>query len=394
MARKSKQPGGHNPLTAHEVKRLKSSGYGTQTARLSSTASHLPFGQCCLSLSRIPDGCAVATPSGHVYSREAIVQYLLTKTCELRRLRAEYDRLRLVVENRRAVYEENQRTVEHATFITKDQGARTNNGGSTTTALFLREDPQTNVALSSRGSSSSSSSSAFGKQQHSTALAVASESTTFATTAVTYTPKSSKQVENSLSHVSYWLASSQPNRRTNMKKGGGDDVNDITEFDYLREIEALPSLPAPNYRPSSPMSGEPLRLKQLMPLHLMYEGDCSNSNEDDEKASSSSSSSVVSITTNNTDTHHSTKKRGGGMMGGRVICSVSHKVITTQPIIALHGHVMLRDMYTQYALPTLICPITGRKVNVKRDVIELVPGRSGYAASGSVVAKKYNPTLT
>ena len=66
----------------------------------------------------------------------------------------------------------------------------------------------------------------------------------------------------------------------------------------------------------------------------------------------------------------------------------------TQPVIALHGHVMLRDMYERYALPTLTCPITGRKFNVKKDVIELVAGRSGYAASGTVVAKKYNPTLT
>ena len=47
-------------------------------------------------------------------------------------------------------------------------------------------------------------------------------------------------------------------------------------------------------------------------------------------------------------------------------------------------------MYERYALPTLTCPITGRKFNVKKDVIELVAGRSGYAASGMVVAKKYN----
>jgi hypothetical protein len=43
----------------------------------------------------------VATPSGHIYSREAIVQYLLTKNRELKGQKAEYDRLRLQVENRR-----------------------------------------------------------------------------------------------------------------------------------------------------------------------------------------------------------------------------------------------------------------------------------------------------
>jgi len=50
--RKSKQAGGHNPLTYHERKRLKSSGYGTQFTRLS-TQSQLPFGHCSLNLSPI-----------------------------------------------------------------------------------------------------------------------------------------------------------------------------------------------------------------------------------------------------------------------------------------------------------------------------------------------------
>ena len=52
MTRKSKQPGGHNPLTYAETKRLKSSGYGTQSTRLTSD-SQLPFGHCCLSLSPV-----------------------------------------------------------------------------------------------------------------------------------------------------------------------------------------------------------------------------------------------------------------------------------------------------------------------------------------------------
>jgi len=308
----------------------------------------------------------VATPSGHVYSREAIVQYLLTKNAELRSRRAEYDRLRSVVEERRAAYEEKRRSEKRTAFLTKDQGAMNGNDyNSATTALVLREDRQTTNDTTTTGSSSSSS---------------------------TFTPlnNNSKRVENSLSHVSYWLASSQPSRAN--KKGDDDDVDDITEFDYLREIEALP--PLPPSRPSSPMSGEPLRLKQLVPLHLSYEGggSSSNSNEYDDTKSSSSSSSVS--LTNNADRRRQQQQQQQSKKGGSVICSVSHKAITTQPIIALHGHVMLRDVYERYALPTLTCPITGRKFNVKKDVIELVAGRSGYAASGMVVAKKYNPTLT
>eukprot|EP01083_Nonionella_stella_P045442 122047_1 len=107
MTRKSKQPGGHNPLTYHEQKRLKSSGYGTQSARLT-TASQLPFGHCCLNLSPIDFGDALATPSGHIYSREAIVQYLLTKNGDLKKRKAEYERRRLEVENRRVEWEEKE----------------------------------------------------------------------------------------------------------------------------------------------------------------------------------------------------------------------------------------------------------------------------------------------
>ena len=58
MTRKSKQPGGHNPLTYAETKRLKSSGYGTQSTRLTSD-SQLPFGHCCLSLSQVSMMCRV-----------------------------------------------------------------------------------------------------------------------------------------------------------------------------------------------------------------------------------------------------------------------------------------------------------------------------------------------
>lgn len=45
----------------------------------------------------------MATPSGHIYSREVIVQYLLTKNRELKEQKAEYDRQRLQVENKRQV---------------------------------------------------------------------------------------------------------------------------------------------------------------------------------------------------------------------------------------------------------------------------------------------------
>jgi nitric oxide synthase-interacting protein len=296
MTRKSKQPGGHNPLTYAETKRLKSSGYGTQSTRLTSQ-SMLPFGHCCLSLSQI-EGDAVATPSGHIYSRETIVQYLLTKNRELKEQKADYERKRLQVENRRAEWEEKQQKKSQQQFRSKDQGAMSN-------ALVVRDD---------------------GGEEKET------------------------KTENSLSHVSYWLSSSQPNATA--AANSGDD------FDYEKEIMALPS-PPPD-RPPSPMSGEPLKLKQLIPIHLVHEQDEGISNN-----------------------------------GERVLCSVSHKRITTQDAVAIKssGQVMLKSVFDELAKPSMTCPVTGKKFKDK-DVITLVKGKSGFAASGNVEAKKYNPTLT
>ncbi len=159
------------------------------------------------------------------------------------------------------------------------------------------------------------------------------------------------KTENSLSHVSYWLSSSQPDAAA-----AAASVGD--EFDYEKEILALPS-PPPD-RPPSPMSGEPLKLKQLIPIHLVH--------EQNERISNN---------------------------GERVLCSVSQKRITTQDAVAIKssGQVMLKSVFDELAKPTMTCPVTGKKFKDK-DVITLVKGKSGFAASGNVEAKKYNPTLT
>lgn len=284
----------------------------SQTARLS-TASQSKFGTCCLSLSPI-EGDAVATPSGHVYSREAIVEYLLTKNGELKKEKSEYERKRLVIENRRVAWEEKNRKIAEEKFVRKDQGAMSS-------AIVLRNedgDKKRPAVASSAGDNSGSRST------------------------------------NSLNQVSYWLAAAQPQHTKGMAKDG--------EFDYVREIEALGE--APPDRPPSPMSKNPLKLKSLIPIHLVREGD------EDGKA----------------------KK---GDFTGRILCGVSHKAITTQPAVLIKnsGQIMLKTVYEDLAKPDMVCPVTGKKFKEK-DVIELVKGRSGFAASGETVAKKYNPTMT
>jgi len=109
MGRKSKQAGtGHYPMTHHErTKKFASSSYGTTTTRLAGD-TQVAFGSCSLSLTPIMDhtssngeqkgksdskACAgsdtntsttiaMVTPSGHLYAKQAIYEYLLTKTKE------------------------------------------------------------------------------------------------------------------------------------------------------------------------------------------------------------------------------------------------------------------------------------------------------------------------
>lgn len=63
-------------------------GYGTESQRLG-TDSQTPFGYC--SLNQTPTGDAVVTPSGHLYSREAILEYLLLKTKDIKQQQQQYE---------------------------------------------------------------------------------------------------------------------------------------------------------------------------------------------------------------------------------------------------------------------------------------------------------------
>ncbi len=67
---------------------LRFSGLGTVKQRLG-TESQLPFGYC--SLSMHPAEEAVVSPSGHIYSREYILEYLLTKSKELKKLTKSFE---------------------------------------------------------------------------------------------------------------------------------------------------------------------------------------------------------------------------------------------------------------------------------------------------------------
>ena len=77
-ARHSKNAGSRAHFTHHE----KSQAANSIKQRIGGE-SQLPFGYCSLSLHPAED--AVVSPSGRIYSREYILEYLLTKSKELKK---------------------------------------------------------------------------------------------------------------------------------------------------------------------------------------------------------------------------------------------------------------------------------------------------------------------
>ena len=172
------------------------------------------------------------------------------------------------------------------------------------------------------------------KDQGSTQIATAAHASSFQSSlSKTINTQSQSEGTARLKRSSYWLSESQPETK-----------------------ESAPS--PPPERPPSPMSGKPLRLKDLIPLDLKRDAK------------------------------------------GKVVCAVSGKAITTQPVVVLSntGTVLLKQVMESIKEPSSSkassrCPVTGKKFYPKH-VVELRKGASGFAASGETVAKKYRPTLT
>ena len=88
-------------FTLHERERANKESFGNISKRLG-TASQLPFGHCCLTLGAT-QGDAVATPSGHIYRKEAMLEYLLEhkKRFQQQEENAEKDKRRKEAEQRK-----------------------------------------------------------------------------------------------------------------------------------------------------------------------------------------------------------------------------------------------------------------------------------------------------
>jgi nitric oxide synthase-interacting protein len=70
------------------------------------------------------------------------------------------------------------------------------------------------------------------------------------------------------------------------------------------------------------------------------------------------------------------------------------KTITNQKVMLIKptGALMIEQAYKDLALPSMTCPLTGRKFAAE-DVVELAAAHSGKAAKGNVEAKLHRPSM-
>lgn len=267
MARKSKQAGGNMPLTHYErTKKFASSEYGTTATRVAGHSQY-QLGDCALSISRLNDS-ALCTPSGYLYDKEAILEYLIKKTQEIKEQQAAFD----------AQQEKNRSEVS----------------ASTEKKLLEKFEDSQKIIRKRKADDES------------------------------------ELLQKDMKRTSYWLATSQP-------------------------VATEQAVTKPAERPESPHSGEPLRRKQLWPLHLQWENE-------------------------------------------KLVCGLSDKAIGTQSATAYWtdekkpGTIVLSNIYTDLISVSGRCPTTNKKVKKMR---LLQKSGTSYAASGqSVQANKYRPTIT
>lgn len=305
MTRKGKQPGGHIPLTYNEKRKL---DYGTLSTRLE-TGSKKRFGDCSLSLAPATD--PVATPSGHIYSREVILTYLLRKKKEQKSQKIQGEENRLKSLRLQSQNNSNKRIKLLQEFDSKNTSA----------ARLSMEDHEHSLRMMTHKN-------------------------------VDTENKISRRKD--LKRTSYWLSECLP---------------EVDKEKTASDVSFNPSLLPRSEGVVSPMTGCPLRMKDLIPCCLMRE----------EKLSKSDERKNVR----------------------RCVCALSQKVITTQPVVLIKksGVVLLKDVYQSFVLEgkkkgTMECPITGIRFKYPKDILVLQKGTSGFSSSGEVLVKKYQPTLT
>lgn len=317
---------------------MQKSRHGTETQRIG-TDSILPFGYCCLSLS--PSVDPVASPSGHIYSREYILEYILTKKEQLRSEKEAYERRVAAKRRAKAEAESEKEEGKKARFIALQEG-KTELSACSTNKRKRRLDDILNEELDESFSIDATSLVATTtereRKERESAEEGLREAQRVRQSSVVVTPR--EQEMERLQSSSYWLPQFTPSQSSSSRK----------EEEEEEEEKEPPS------RPPSPFSSEPLRAKDL--IRVTFERDPVDSTV--------------------------------------ILCPVSKKRIQSQPAVLIKntGTVMLKSVFEELALPFMVDPVTSQKFKSKH-ILLLERSGTGFAGSGGVKeVKRYKPTIT
>jgi nitric oxide synthase-interacting protein len=315
-----------NGESRHHYSYHEKQSMGTVKQRLG-TDSQLPFGYCALSL--CPAEEPVVSPSGHIYSREAILEYLLTKTRDIKRIQQQFDAEQQKVRDGEAIKEVESQSRAVEAFVQQESGD--------VSALSASKRKAGDAGGSSETAVETSSQLKKHKLMDETSTADKIEA---------------------LKTVCPWIVQFTPS---------APDAPLTKEF--MKE----------HARPASPCSGRPLRAKDLIPIRLERDDGSGGSG----LGGSSSGTGV--------DNSGRVDNNGGTVrfmcpVSRKTI--TNQKVV----LLRNTGVVMTEDTYESLVKPTMVCPITSRRFEA-RHVLQVAQAASGFASTGKVETSKYKPSI-
>ncbi|CAD7954542.1 unnamed protein product [Amoebophrya sp. A120] len=312
-------------------------GFGkTHTERLG-TDVQLPFGYCALSLKAALD--PVASPHGIVFEREFILNSLVKQKEDMKRVSAllAEQKARDALEEQVTELQAKRRKIQ--AFEQQELGSVVLSTAANSIAdLNGSSSNQTSAKSTFRGNFSLSNIHA-NKLEQDEKKNVGDRDTsnfTFTSSRQEYIPVNLKQARQ----ANFWVASDAPEA----KKKRIDEEKDLKQHTEC------------------PITGKKLRLKDLIPIKFeIY----------DQKLFDD----------------------GGGR--GMYCCSVTKKPITHQKVTLIKpsGIVCFNECVEKTIRKDMKCPVSGKDLR-ESDLVELIPGNTGFCSHNSIEAKSYKQMRT
>eukprot|EP00074_Homo_sapiens_P110735 XP_024307296.1 nitric oxide synthase-interacting protein isoform X1 [Homo sapiens] len=331
--------------TYHEKKKdTAASGYGTQNIRLSRDAVK-DFDCCCLSLQPCHD--PVVTPDGYLYEREAILEYILHQKKEIARQMKAY-------EKQRGTRREEQKELQRAASQDHVRGFLEKESAIVSRPL----NPFTAKALSGTSPDDVQPGPSVGPPSKDKDKVLPS----FWIPSLTPEAKATKLEKPVSPH-------SAP-ARTVPGRQGSPPSSSRTGTTRSPPAPALPTEPASlcplqSRTVTCPMSGKPLRMSDLTPVHF-------------------------------TPLDSSVDRVGLITRSERYVCAVTRDSLsnaTPCAVLRPSGAVVTLECVEKLIRKDMVDPVTGDKLT-DRDIIVLQRGGTGFAGSGvKLQAEKSRPVM-